>query len=110
MHAGWVLCTIVTWQLAHVEPNSVVHDRRIRDAVAPFTTRVGGDVRHAVIVSMSVSVVLSIQDTTHPTATLVVRWLALDHATVIRDSILDLQVRNGLGCREGHLVGTRVFH
>ena len=102
-------CPVITWQFAHVEPNGVVHNRRIRDAVAPFTTRVGCDVRHAVMANMSVSVILSIHDTTHSTPALVVRWLALDHATVIRDSILDLQVRKCLRGREGHLVGTRVF-
>ena len=110
MHAGWALCTIVTWQLAHVEPNSVVHDRRIRGAVAPLTTSVGGDVPHAVMAALTVSVVLSIHDATHSTPTLLIHWLALDHATVTRDFILDLQVRNGLGGRKGHLVGTRVFH
>ena len=87
----------------------MVHDRRSRGAVAPLTTSVGGDVRHAVMVSMSVSVVLSIQNATHSTPTLLIQLLALDHATLMRDSILDPQVRNGLGGRKRHVVGTRVF-
>ena len=101
--------TIITWQFAHVEPNSVVHDRRSRGAVAPLTISVGGDVRHAVMTITPVSVVLCIQDATHSTATLPIQWLTLDHATVIRDAILDLQVRNGLGGRKGHLICNRIF-
>jgi len=101
--------SLITWQFAHVEPNGVVHNRCSSDVVFPLATSVGGDVRHAVMIIMSVTVVLSIQDTTHSTGTLAIFWLTLDHATVIRDSILDLQVRIGLGGRKGHLVSTRVF-